>query len=529
MRWVLWLVVICLYETAQAQVSPVLELPQETVTDIVSRLDAHFHPERLPADSPYHLNHAICGTSALVNVASHWKQLPVATKQSAIVLFQRPTLNESVLSPSGHFKVHFNRTGTHAVSTTDADKNGIPDYVDETMRVFDRVWAFEINQLGYKAPPSDGDNIYDIYIQNLGLQQAYGFTYPIAYPETVTPSYIEIDNDFAENIYQTRGLKGLQVTAAHEFFHAIQFGYYADFGASWWQEMTATWMEDVVYPDINDFYQYVSYFYKDPEASLDKFSGSFHPFGGAVFPHHVEQIYGASAIRKVWETLNTKNPQIYRLSDLDTGMPIGGFGKVLPRFIVWNYLTGSRSRPGYYDEAADFPLVTTPAISLSSGGTFSGTARINYLGTTYLPVKTSGLTGGLRGIFTLGTGGDWTILVMLISDRIELIWPKSTTIVIPDVNKYQEVVFMPMVTSLRGSQVSVSYTLSAGLGNSQASDRVGDFDGNATVNFSDFLAFVTGFGKTHSDAGYNSRLDLNGDGPVDFIDFLIFVSHFGES
>ena len=35
------------------------------------------------------------------------------------------------------------------------------------------------------------------------------------------------------------------MTIAHEFHHAIQFGYYANFDGSWWQESTSTWMEEV--------------------------------------------------------------------------------------------------------------------------------------------------------------------------------------------------------------------------------------------------------------------------------------------
>ena len=41
----------------------------------------------------------------------------------------------------------------------------------------------------------------DIYIKNLALQQAYGFAYPIVYTELTTPSYMEIDNNFTDNIY----------------------------------------------------------------------------------------------------------------------------------------------------------------------------------------------------------------------------------------------------------------------------------------------------------------------------------------
>ena len=51
---------------------------------------------------------------------------------------------------------------------------------------------------------------------------------------------------------------------------------------------------------------------------------------------------------------------------------------------------------------------------------------------------------------------------------------------------------------------------------------VADFNGDCVVDFSDFLAFASAFGKIESDV----RFDLDGNGSVDFPDFLIFVSAF---
>ena len=51
---------------------------------------------------------------------------------------------------------------------------------------------------------------------------------------------------------------------------------------------------------------------------------------------------------------------------------------------------------------------------------------------------------------------------------------------------------------------------------------VADFNGDCVVDFSDFLAFASAFGKIESDV----RFDLDGNGSVDFPDFLIFVSEF---
>ena len=47
------------------------------------------------------------------------------------------------------------------------------------------------------------------------------------------------------------------MTAAHEFFHAVQFAYDAA-DDQWFMESTATWMEDEIYDDVNDNLQYLS-------------------------------------------------------------------------------------------------------------------------------------------------------------------------------------------------------------------------------------------------------------------------------
>ena len=56
-----------------------------------------------------------------------------------------------------------------------------------------------------------------------------------------------------------------------------------------------------------------------------------------------------------------------------------------------------------------------------------------------------------------------------------------------------------------------------------------DFDGNGTVDFTDFLTFVQGFGKSAGQDDFDEKLDLDGNGTIDFSDFLLFVNAFGES
>ena len=56
-----------------------------------------------------------------------------------------------------------------------------------------------------------------------------------------------------------------------------------------------------------------------------------------------------------------------------------------------------------------------------------------------------------------------------------------------------------------------------------------DFNGDGAVDFSDFLLFAQGYGKSAGHADFNAKLDLDGDGTIDFDDFLRFVTAFGGS
>ena len=61
---------------------------------------------------------------------------------------------------------------------------------------------------------------------------------------------------------------------------------------------------------------------------------------------------------------------------------------------------------------------------------------------------------------------------------------------------------------------------------SMAVSLIGDFNGDGAVNLSDHSLFVTVFGLSEGDDGFNAEMDMNGDGIINTADFLIFVSHF---
>ena len=135
--------------------------------------------------------------------------------------------------------------------------------------------------MGFRPPPRDGrhggDGRFDVYLKELGSQGLYGYCAPeyrVPGLRQVASGYCVLDDDFARKQYGANPMVSLRVTAAHEFFHAIQFGY--DFREDpWLLESTATWMEERVADGADDNRRYLPYGQvARPGSSLDLFDPS---------------------------------------------------------------------------------------------------------------------------------------------------------------------------------------------------------------------------------------------------------------
>ncbi len=160
-------------------------------------------------------------------------------------------------SPGGHFTLTYYTIGTNAVPTTDTTPaNGIPDFVEKIAAYCDESWNFEIETLGFTPPPI-GTGRYQI---NFEAMDYYGYTTPLASPTGATR--ITLHNTFLGFPPNTdpegNQWGAAKVTVAHEFKHASQRA-----GSLWseggWVELDATWMEDIAYDFVNDYYNYLPY------------------------------------------------------------------------------------------------------------------------------------------------------------------------------------------------------------------------------------------------------------------------------
>ncbi|HDY89670.1 MAG TPA: T9SS type A sorting domain-containing protein [bacterium] len=264
----------------------------------------------------------------------------------------RPTdIDATAVSSQNHFRVHYNTSGTDAPDLTDDNNNGIPDYVDSSLVYLEYAWDLMINQLGYPPPLSDegkggGDEV-DVYLKN--LSNSYGYAQPDKQLETSTSSYIVIENDFSESIFETHGYDALRVTTAHEFFHTIHFNYLTNWrNIHWWMEQTSTWMEDRAWDDVNDYLAYLHYFFNQFYPLDHNISYDSYMYGATLWVHYLAESFGDDIIKDIWEHLS-----YYETTDIsafDEVIPIG-LSSAFAEFSVWNYFTEDRANTNdfYHD------------------------------------------------------------------------------------------------------------------------------------------------------------------------------------
>lgn len=219
------------------------------------------------------------------------------------------TLNDGTIETSAteHFLVHYQSAppllGRNQVTT--------PTQLAATQTVLEEVWDKEIGTLGFRKPKSDAgtsgtesnpDSKIDVYLADVGRYGLYGYVFSDDFANQqgsrqVAP-YIVLDNDFQG--FELGPLASLKVTVAHEFFHAIQFAYDAG-ETAWFTEGTAVWVEDIVYPTINDYFQYlrVSQFAR-PLQPVNT-TGGLEKYGAVTFWKYLtEGYYSNSLIRSIW-------------------------------------------------------------------------------------------------------------------------------------------------------------------------------------------------------------------------------------
>jgi hypothetical protein len=274
-----------------------------------------------------------------------------------------------------------------------------PQQAQLTADTFEYVYGREVTQLHYRSPLDDGDGHLDVYLQQLGDQGIYGYCNVSGRSPDggyTSPAACAVDNDFSQAEFGAAPLSSLRVTAAHEFFHAVQFAYNAT-QDSWFMEGTAVWMEDIVYPTINDYVQYLPLSQVvRPRQSTD-YAGTLERYGAVTFWKFLsERFRDNTIIRQVW---NAAVPATQRNGLGAVALVLGTRHTTLAgefaRYGVWNTLP-----PGTYGDRALWPSPgawATTSMSRGSHDTGVRSVSINHLASAPLVVRTgSGLPARTR-------------------------------------------------------------------------------------------------------------------------------------
>jgi hypothetical protein len=174
-----------------------------------------------------------------------------------------------------------------------------------------------------------------------------------------------IDNNYTG--FPTPFLNGMRVTVAHEFNHMIQFGYNVrnDDDNGWpddlfIMEATSTWMEDVVYDDINDYVYYLRDFFRDTNVPFN-YDDGLRMYGLCIWFHYLEERLGDRTIGpSLWQGII----QYPAIEAMDLALQNRGhtFNEELSLFYGWNYLTGSRADTSrFYPEGDTYPEIVLDA------------------------------------------------------------------------------------------------------------------------------------------------------------------------
>jgi hypothetical protein len=231
-----------------------------------------------------------------------------------------------------------------APNGSDGSEATVPPFVGSTLNTMQQVHD-DYLAAGYREEKGDGTigggtNKTDVYIGDIG-PQVYGFcseddpNNPNTSGDYSTWGYCALDDDFAVSQFPTNTpIENMQVTAAHEYFHAVQFAYdrYED---SWILESTATWAEDEMFDAVDDNRNYLSQSpLAKPWISLDYF-GQNYQYGTWIW----------------WRYLTEKFPT-------QTGK--------LPRLVLdlWKRLDGTPDAPDAYSSQAMAQVLSNRGTSL---------------------------------------------------------------------------------------------------------------------------------------------------------------------
>jgi len=298
-----------------------------------------------------------CGTVAVNHFRAHPEEMKVHGNNDQLSRFSsRPQLDQSYVSPGGDFRIHYTLDGFHSVIPTTTNAFGIPDFVYEAALAAEHSLQMLVSDFGFRSLGSD-NNVdgpeYDIYF--VELRNNYGVATIEGQSSEGVSSYIQIENDFNGPFY-TKGIEAVQVTVAHELFHAVQFAYKSTFDDAYFFEMTSVWFEEAAYENVNDYLAYLPSLFRKTGFPLNKADG-WHEYGSSLFLMYWLRTRDIASLRRMWESFENASA----LNAMETEIVNNGVGlaDAIAEYFSWYLYTGDRARPEtYFQDGPLFPEVS---------------------------------------------------------------------------------------------------------------------------------------------------------------------------
>lgn len=314
-------------------------------------------------------------TLALRDLAAAQDDLPAGKKDDAARLLARPDGSDGGCDPyacwspsASEARKCGTRVCVHWARTT-ADKS-TDAHANKALSIVNAV-AERYRSAGFRVPitdtPAGGNWKVDIYLADLSQIGAFGYCSPDEAITTHAPAsaYCVLDNNYAASEYGTTNTptEFLQVTAAHEFFHVVQFAYDV-LEDRWFMEATATWVEDEVYDNVNDNRFYLPHGPMGvPHRPLDTFSDqNAAQYGAWIFFRFLSERYDFTVagipviVRRMWDAAahsGTGAQSMYSVEAIR--FALGVYDTYLSTEFS-SFVARNREAKRYYEEGSAYPV-----------------------------------------------------------------------------------------------------------------------------------------------------------------------------
>ncbi|MFU8859221.1 MAG: T9SS type A sorting domain-containing protein [Cyclonatronaceae bacterium] len=386
-------------------------LSEDLERGAITRHDAVIEQLRLTLDpgsaNPHYLDETgfiRCLTPVITEYHSHREDYGLDVILAVDdLLFSTWNHTESHTSPSGMFVLYYSLDGQHAVPVDDADMNGIPDYIERAAEYADSSWNYMVNGLGFPEFILT-EQAYSIYFEDI---RSYGYTMPSGNKSTSIVVNATFDG-FPENRDPDgQQLGSLKVTLAHEIKHALQYTVNQWKGTSGylnWLEMDATMMENVVFSNVKDYYNYLGAqsVFRAPERSTPL--AYAHATWMLFYAEHLGMDFWVDTWARVGSDAGDMLASINE--ELDSRNLT--FNEINTRNLLWHLASGSFAPDQYgFTEKHEYPTPTlVQKFADVNFVTYNHDRSLNKLSANFFMIEPPAGENGVALIRILSRGGE---------------------------------------------------------------------------------------------------------------------------